>query len=642
MTTKIVKSVCPKDCPDTCGMLTHVVEGKVARVEGDPRHPITNGFLCGRFQHYEEILNHPDRLLAPLMRERKSEAFRQVTWDEALGAIADRFSKIIATHGGDAILPYHYFGHMGLISNRFADRLWNKMNTSRVGPEICAMAGVEAVLRIFGQIRGTESFHLDKTRCYVIWGKNPKATNVHGYALTQDIHPTVVIDPFRSESAEMADLYIQPKPSTDTVLAMAVMRLLIERDWVDGEFLASRTSGFEALRDKVMALSLEDAARITAVPEAQIAKFTELYASNRPSLIHLGVGLQRNLNGGEMVSAICMLAALTGQVGVPGGGALYANFDWPFNDISHGELRTDGPRHYNMIKLGEALTANDDLKALYVYNSNAAATSPNQKLVWQGLAREDLFVVVHDAFMTDTAERANVVLPACTYAEQIDLHRSYWHDYAQINNPAIPPRAESRSNYWVFREIARHMGFTDSCFEESEEEVIRDLLIGTKLDYEELKSGPVLCVQADRTSFDDGQFPTSSGKLELVVPSYTLVQNTSEHPYRFITPKTRHLQASQVFNLPRKFAAVREPTVFIDPDDAANEGIEDGDQVKVWNERGEVGLVARMSRRVQPGLLVSYMVRWGVNANATTPDEPADFGGNSTFHSNFVSVSRQT
>ena len=642
MAEKVVKSVCPKDCYDTCSMLTHVVDGKVVSVKGDPDHPITKGFLCGRYQHFEEIIHHPDRLLFPLMRESKSDPFRRVDWDEVLETIAHRYTEIIETAGGQAILPYHYFGHMGLVSGRFADRLWNKMNTSRVGTEICAMAGAEAFLRIFGRVQGSESFHLDKTKCHVIWGKNPKATNVHGYALTKHIHPTIVIDPYLSDSAQVADLYLQPKPSTDSILAMAVMRILIERDQIDKKFLKERTNGFEPLREKVMSVSVEEAAQITSIPLSQIMEFAELYANNRPGLISIGVGLQRNLNGGEMVSAICMLAALTGQVGVPGGGVLYANHDWGLNDISHTELRTAGPRYYNMIKLGDALTTSDDIKALYVYNSNAAATSPNQNLVWKGLAREDLFVAVHDAFMTDTAQRANVVLPACTYAEQMDVHRSHWHEYAQINNPAIQPIGESRSNSWVFREIARRMGYTEACFYENDEEVIRDLLKGTKLDYEELKLGPVLCVDKNRTSFEDGCFPTSSGKLEMIVPAYAPVTSISQHSYRFITPKTRHLQASQVFNIPRKFAAVREPSIFVHPDDAAKEGIKDGEQVKVWNERGEISLVARLSRRVQPGLLVSYMVRWGANANATTPDNPADYGGNSTFHSNYVSVSCQT
>ncbi len=638
MTVEIVKSVCPKDCPDTCGMLTHVEDGRVVNVTGDPDHPITQGFLCGRFQQFEELVHHPERLLHPLKRKNKSAKFERVSWDVALDAVAMRFQEILERRNGEAILPYHYLAHMGFVASRSGDRLWNRLNTSRVGLEICAMAGAEAVIRMFGAIRGTEPQHLGKTQCYVAWGKNPKATNLHGHVLTKDIHPTIVVDPFRSETAEIADLYVQPRPGTDSMLAIGLMRLLIERDWIDANFLAERTTGFEAVREKVMEVSLQDAAQACGVPVAQIEKFAELYATNQPSLIHIGVGIQRNTNGGEIVAAIANLAALTGQVGVLGGGAIYANFDWPMGDISHAELRTEGPNFYNMIKLGENLTNDDAIQALYVFNSNPAATAPNQNLVHKGLARDDLFVVVHDMFMTDTAMRADLVLPACSYAEQWDVHRSYWHDYAQINKPAIEPLGESRSNHWVFSQIAQRMGFDEPCFAESEEEVVHNLLEGTSLDFEALKAGPVPCQPLEQTSFSDGRFPTPSGKMELMVPTFTPAKPVDEHRYRFITPKSRHLQSSQLFNIERKFAAVREPTVYLHPDDAENEGISEGESIRLWNRRGEVELVAHLTERVQPGLVVSYMVRWGANANATTPDSPADMGGNSTFHSNYVSL----
>lgn len=282
MTAQILKSVCPKDCPDTCGMLTHIEDGRVVRVTGDPDHPITRGFLCGRFQHFEELVHHPDRLLYPLMRRNKSEDFRQVSWDEAIDELAGRFQEIIERRGGEAILPYHYLAHMGFVSTRSGDRLWNKLNTSRVGMEICAMAGAEAVIRIFGAIRGTEPQHLGETRCYVAWGKNPKATNVHGHVLTKDIHPTIVVDPFRSETAEIADLYVQPRPGTDSMLAIALMRVLIERDWIDSEFIAERTNGFETLRKKVMEVPLPDAAGACGVPVTQIEEFAALYTNNTP------------------------------------------------------------------------------------------------------------------------------------------------------------------------------------------------------------------------------------------------------------------------------------------------------------------------------------------------------------------------
>jgi len=290
-----------------------------------------------------------------------------------------------------------------------------------------------------------------------------------------------------------------------------------------------------------------------------------------------------------------------------------------------------------MIELGRDLTETDDIRALYVYNSNPAATSPRQTLVHKGLDRDDLFVVVHDMFLTDTAQRANVVLPACSYAESTDLHRSYWHDFAQINNPAIAPLGESRSNYSAFRDLARAMGFTDACFSDSEEDVITDALGGTGLDYDALCEGPVRIGDATRTTFDDGVFPTPSGKLELFTPTWTPAPR-SEHGLRFLTPKSKHLQGSQVFNLERKRAALKTPWLTVHPTDAAACDVVDGARVRVWNERGSVELVARVSTDTRPGVVASQMVRWGENANATTSDAPADMGGNSTFHTNYVSL----
>lgn len=640
MAASVVRTVCPKDCPDTCGMLAHVVDGRVTRVVGDPDHPVTRGFLCGRFQHYEELIHHPDRLLRPLVRESKAEPFREATLDEALDLVAARLGAIAAEHGGGAILPYSYLANMGVVANRFADRLWNRLGTSRVGMEICALAGAEAVFRVMGRIRGTEPQFLDRTKLYVAWGRNPKATGVHSWALTRDIHPRVVIDPFRSDTARAADLWIQPRPGTDSLLAIGMMRLLVERDWVDSQFVEERTNGYEALRAKVLSVGLADVVAETGVPLARIEELTELYHSVRPGLLHAGVGLQRNSNGGEMVAAICMLAALTGQVGVPGGGALYANFDWGWADISHAELRGgDAPRLVSMLQLGRALTADDSLKALVVYNSNPAATAPNQSLVWQGLQRDDLFVVVHDLFMTDSARFANVVLPATSFAESTDVYRSYWHDYAQIGNQAIPPVGDSLSNHALVQQLARRLGFTEPCFEETEEDVIQAALVGTGLTVEALRAGPVPAEDPRKTSFEDGRFPTPSGKLELLVPTYTPARDPV-HRYRYITPKSREQHGSQLFLYERKRPMLETPFLFVHPDDAAAEGIADGDAVRAWNSRGSVELVAKISERVQPGLVVSYMVRWGANANATTSDEPADMGGNSTFHTNYVSLAR--
>lgn len=618
-------------------MLAHVEGGRVTKVVGDPEHPVTRGFICRKCQGYENWIHHPARLQYPLARKRKGAELERVSWDVALDRIAQRFSELEARYGGQAILPYSYLGHMGIVASRFPDRLWNRLGTARVGAEICAMAGAEATLRLLGKVRGTEPQHLDKTALYVAWGKNPKETNVHLWSMVKDIKTKVVIDPFASETALDADLHIRPKPGTDSFLALGIMKLLLDQEAVDYAFIQRHTTGFDTLASQALALPLSEVERITGVPISQLEAFTTLYREQRPGLIHIGVGLQRNSNGGEMVSAITMLAALAGQLGTPGGGVLYANYDWQLNDISYSWLRAGPPEFHNMIKLGECLTRDDGIKALFVYNQNPAVTSPNQNLVRQGLSREDLFVVVHDLFLTDTASFADVVLPATSFAESLDLQLSYWHDWVQVNNPAIPPQGESRSNHWVISALANRLGFDEPCFAQSEEEVIREALQGTGLDFDALREGPVHWNDASRTSFDDGCFPTPSGKIELTsLPGSLLDEET--HRYRFITPKSFRLQGSQYGNMPDKLGELVDPAVFVHPEDAVREGIADGQLVRVWNGRGEVQLRARHSERTQPGLLVSYMVLWGPNANATTPDTPADMGGNSTFHSNYVSI----
>lgn len=634
----ISRSVCPKDCPDTCGMLTHVESGRVVKVVGDPDHPVTRGFLCGRFQHYEELVHHPDRLLRPLVRDDKRAAFRETSWDEAIGLVAARLAAIAARHGGGAILPYSYLAHLGVLANHFPVRLWNRLGTSRVGMEICAMAGAEAMARLMGRIRGTEPQFLDRTRLYVAWGRNPRATGVHAFALTKDIRPRIVVDPLVSETAEGADIHVRPRPGTDALLAAGLIRLILEAGQADEAFLAARTSGWPAMRDAVLSIPLERVLAETGVPERQLREVAHLYATTKPGLIHLGVGLQRNANGGEMIATIAALAAVTGQVGTRGGGVLYANFDWRWNDITRPELRADVPTFSNMVQLGRTLTDDDRIKALFVYNSNPAATTPRQDLVRRGLARDDLFVVVHDMFLTDTAQHANVVLPACSYAEAWDLLRSYWHDHAQVNVPAIAPLGESRSNAQLVRDLATRLGFEDECFRQSDEDAIREAMVGTGLDFDALCAGPVPVEDPEHTSFEEGTFPTPSGRMELIVPALATPVAPPGFPYRFLTPKSPHLHGSQVFNVARKRAALETAWLDVHPDDAAREGLVDGGGVRVWNERGAVELVVRIGDRVLPGVVASRMVRWGANANATTSDELADMGGNSTFHTNYVAL----
>lgn len=635
----IRKSVCPRDCPDVCSMIATVEDGRVVKVKGDPDHPITRGYLCGRFQHYEELIHHPDRLTRPLLREDKSTEFREASWDEALDVIVTQFRRVIEERGPEAILPYRYLGNLGIVSTFYADRLWNRIGTSRVGQEICAVAGAEAMVRVFGRMRGTEPQHMHHTKLFIAWGRNPKETNIHGWVnALRDIHPRIAVDPFESDTAAAADIHLKLRPATDSMLAMGLLRTMIDNDWVDHEFVAKYTTGYERLRDRVLRLDYDDVASVTGVPTAQMQEVAALYHEHRPGLIQVGQGLQRNINGGEIVTAVCMLGALSGQIGVPGGGVFYSNFEWNFNDITRPEMRTGGTRLYNMNKLGRWLTQDDAIQALYVYNSNPAVTTPNQTQVRRGMRRDDLFVVVHDLFLTDSAKLANVVLPATTFAENMELHYSWWSDFVQINNPVIEPIGEARSNFTTIQSIAQRMGYTDACFSQTEEEVVAEALIGTGLDMEALKRGPVSHTDPQRTSFDDGRFPTPSGKIELVEPTYT-EYGDDRYAYRLLTPKTKHLHGSQAGNLESTAARLGEPYVFIHPSDAARDGLVADSRVRVHNSRGSVELLARISDRTQPGVLVSYNGRAGTaNVNATTSDAEADFAGQSTFQSNWVAI----
>lgn len=627
-------SVCPRDCPDVCGMVATVEDGVVTKVQGDPDHPITRGYLCGRFQHYEELIHHPDRLTRPLLRASKHDPFQEVTWDNALDAIATRFQAILDERGGEAILPYRYLGNLGIVSTFYADRLWNRMGTARVGHEICAVAGAEALVRMYGRERGTEPQHLHHTKLLIAWGKNPKGTAVHAWVNDlRHVRPRIVIDPFESETAADADLHLKLKPGTDSMLAIGLLRTLIEHDWVDHDFIARRTNGYEQMRARVLQFSLDEVERTTGIDKGTIEEVARLYHEHRPGLIHVGQGLQRNLNGGEIVSAICMLGAVAGQVGTAGGGVFYANHEWNHADITRPELRVGGTRQLNMNQLGRWLTEDDSIQALYVYNSNPAVTTPHQTLVRQGMARDDLFVVVHDLFLTDSAELANVVLPATSFAEHMELHYSHWTDYVQVNTPVIAPLAEARSNFATFQAIAHRMGYDDEAFQQTEEEVIAEALEGTGLDLEACKRGPQSTLDPTRTSFDDGTFPTTSGRIELLEPTYT-PHGDERYPLRLLSPKSALMHGSQGANLPSTQRRLREPFVFIHPADAA--GIADGTRVRVHNDRGAAELTARVSERTQPGVLISYNGRGALNA--LTSDALADLGGQSTFQSTWVDV----
>lgn len=447
------------------------------------------------------------------------------------------------------------------------------------------------------------------------------------------------MDPLRSETARTADLHLRPRAGTDTLLATALMRRAMDAGLVDEDFVTERTVGFELVQLAAGQLDLEEAASRTGVPIEQLDAFVALLEKHRPALFHAGIGLQRNRRGGATVGCVAMLAAMLGVIGTPGGGVLYGSAHWRLADVTRPELNPGPRRVHNMIRLGRVLTAGSEIRALVVYGSNPAAMNPNQSLLRRGLGRADLFTVVHDQFLTDTAAHAHVVLPACSYAEQPELHTSTWHDYAQVNVQSIAPRGQSRSTFRFVVELAAALGLGDPALSVTEEEVMAEALVGTpaegRLDF--LARGPMRSAAEDETAFQDGQFPTASGRFEFMEPALPGPDAAPEPAsYRLMTPKSRHLHGSQVFNLERKHRQIGEPVLHMHPADAAREDLADGEEVRVISAFGSIVLSVRLSDLAPLGVVAAYTGRWGSNVNRATTDELADLAGGSSIHSTAV------
>ena len=476
----IVKSVCPLNCPDSCGIVTRVEEGRVVQTTGDPEHPITRGWLCRKGNEYLERLNHPSRLLYPARRvgPKGSGRFERSSWDQALDTIAERWREILDRWGPEAILPYGYSGTMGVV-NRVAGerRFLNRLGATVLDRGICSEAGHAAMRATLGGSLGSDPEDIPNARLILIWGYNPAATNPHAIPFIQQAKRNgayvVVIDPHTTETVRYADLHLAPYPGTDAALALALVHVLVEEGLHDAAFLAQRTLGFEALRERAASFPPERAAEITRLPADVIRDLARLYGTRKPGLLTTGPGVQRHTNGGQTVRAFLTLPAVTGQYGVSGGGFLYNNryLVWDPELLGHdAELRRTTPRTISINQVGEALlTADPPVKSLLVVNGNPAAVGQNQAKMIRGLSRDDLFTVVHEVFPTDTVDYADVVLPATMQLEQLDLHLSYWSLYLRLNLPAIPPAGECRSNLDLYHALAERLGFDEPALHASGE-----------------------------------------------------------------------------------------------------------------------------------------------------------------------------
>jgi len=672
---KTVRAVCPHDCPDTCAMLVDVDEnGRAVRVKGDPANPYTHGGLCVKVAHYEKRTYHEDRLLYPMKRAgHKGEGrFTRISWDEALDTIAAKL-KAIASDNPQSILPYSYAGTMGLLQSGSMDRrFFHRLGASLLDRTICSNAGMFGMRYTVGASVGTNPETVDQAKYILIWGSNIITSNIHlwRYILKARSRGAkiVTIDPLRTKTGEQSDEHIAIMPGTDGALALAMMHVIIRDGLQDEDYIEHYTLGFDQLKSRVQEYPPSRVSEITGISEDTIERLTYEYAENSPAFIRVNYGLQRHAGGGMAVRNIFCLPALMGSWRYPGGGAFLSTsgfFKYNYKNLERPDLIQGNPRTINMSQLGEALTtAEPQVRALVVYNSNPGAVAPNQQRVLAGLRREDLFTVVLEHFQTDTADYADILLPATTQLEHLDIHKTYGHTYAMLNKPAIEPVGESKPNTEIFRLLAARMGFDDACFKDSDEEMTRQSLIGMNgnVTLEELESKGWASLGVGDAPFARGGFPTPSGKCEFysermktlehldplptyIPPREDRLSNPSlakQYPLALISPPAHHFLNSTFVNLFHQKET--GPTLEIHPLDADSRHISDGAPVEIFNARGSFLARAVVTDRTRQGVLSAPSVWWsklvpgGRNANSTTSEEITDIGGGATFYDNLVDV----
>ncbi|KFM83801.1 molybdopterin-containing oxidoreductase family protein [Paenibacillus macerans] len=682
----VFPAVCPLDCPDTCGLLLHKENGKIVKVTGNPDHPVTQGAICNKVRNMAERVYHPERVLYPLKRVgAKGEGkFARITWDEAVAEISGRYKELIREHGPESIMPYSFYGNMGILSVDGMDRrFFHRLGTTQLQQGICNSAGNAGWKYTMGFGGGTSPEETVNAKLIIVWGGNLVSTNMHQVALIEKARKQgaqlVVIDVHRNRTGQRADWFIPLYPGTDSALALGIMHVLFERGLVNETFLERYTIGHAELREHVKQYTPERVSAITGVPAEDIVKLAVLYGETSPAYIHIGNGLQHHDNGGMNVRTISCLPALTGQWLVPGGGAYKSNGAYGKMNaaaLERPDLRPNpGARTVSMNRLGEALlTLDPPIRALFVYCSNPAVVAPDTGKVERGLRREDLFTVVHDLFLTDTAKYADIVLPATSSFENTDLYSSYWHHYVQLQEPVIPARGESKSNVETFKLLAAAMGFEEEAFRDSEEDMIRQALQFPHNPYlqgvtlEKLQEQRLVKLNMEHQKDYLDNLKTPSGKIELYsaameraglppLPTYVPLREGYDgerrpgegdaYPLMFISPPNHSFLNSTFGNVEKLTALEKSPLLQIHPQDAAERGIEDGDEVTVWNDRGSYRVKTSVTDKMLPGIVVSQGLWWEqedgrrTRANALTPDRLADLGGGAVFFSTVVNVKRQ-
>jgi len=724
---RVVHTVCSHDCPDSCGVLVTVNdEGRAVKVAGDPAHPVTQGFLCGKVAKYLDRVYATSRILYPLKRKagvakgplergREHDAFERVSWDEALEAIAARLKSVAEEFGPESILPYSYAGTIGVLGFGSMDRrFFHRLGASQLDRTICSEAGGEAWKLVYGKKLGTPTEDFRLAKLILAWGANIHGNNVHLWPMVEQAQRNgarlIVIDPYRTRTAALADWHIAIRPGTDGALALGMMHVILNEGLEDRAYINAMTHGFELLAERAREYTPERVAAWTGMTAAEIERLAREYATTRPAALRLNYGVQRTENGGTAVRAIAMLPALTGAWKHRGGGGVLSTsgaFQWDKEAVERPDLALASPlrrlaRVVNMCELGKALaeqgTGNGEqgsenereglgsdsppVKALFVYNSNPGAVAPNQNAVRRGMARADLFTVVHELFFTDTTDYADYILPATTFLEHTDVQGAYGHYFVQLSQKAIEPPGDARPNVWLFAELARRMGFDEECFRDSEMDLIGQALgIGpdghsTRPEMEHItlddlrEHGHIpLGFHRDPEArpfqpYIAGTLPTPTGKIEFYserlaaqgldgLPAFIPPtesrwgEGAKRFPLEFLSRKADNYMNSTFANLDghRRMEARTSQRLEMHPTDATARGIREGDAVLVWNDRGTLKLTALLNPGLPAGV-VAGKLDWaklsadGENVNALTSERLTDIGAGATFYSTLVEVGK--
>ena len=672
-----VLGACPHDCPDTCALVTTVQDGVAIKLQGNPDHFHTAGVLCTKVSRYIERNDHADRLVQPQKRVgRKGEGrFEPVSWDAALDDIAARLRS--KRNRPETIVPYSYAGTMGLVQGESMDRrFFHKLGATLLDRTICSTAGGEAMNYTLGAKVGMRIEHFAESKLILIWGSNAIGSNLHFWRHVQTAKragaKVICIDPRKTETADKCDVHIALLPGTDAALALALMHELIVHGRLDHDYLAQHTLGWDALRARALQWPPARAAAVCGIPEAQIVALAHDYGTIQPAAIRLNYGMQRVHGGGNAARAIACLPALVGAWRHRAGGVLLSSsgtFPVDRAALQRPDLLAGRrPRTVNMSTIGDDLLRpasaefGPKVEALIVYNSNPVAVAPESPKVVRGFARDDLFTVVLEQFPTDTADYADYLLPATTQLEHWDIHTSYGHTDVLLNRPAVAPRGEARSNAWVFRELAKRMGFDEPCFADDDEALCRSAFAPGAVDFDQLESQGFTSLTLPEAPYVNGGFPTPSGKCEFFserlaaqgmdglpdhVPNHEPAGSSAAFPLAMISPPARNFLNSTFVNVTSLRAIEGEPLLEINAADAAARGIVDGAMVRVFNDRGTHRCRAEISRRARPGVVHGLGIWWrklgfdGTNVNELTSQRLTDIGRGPTFYDCLVQVSAE-